>query len=388
MRALLALAVLGFSVLAGPPPGDPGTREHDKASELVKQFGDPKFATREAAAKKVLEMGASALIALQDGAKSNDEEVRTRCAALIPKIKLAEWNRRADAYLADVDGKQKHDVPLLAEYEKSVGKPDAAARKLYADMLRSNGELLELVATDPKRGKAAHLIHAGILLTQAYQPSPFRIAVPDLAAVLLIDAASGPQLDSGAETTLRLLHSFNALGAKNGSDFDPELRRLVVRWAEVRVSVPPPEPRYRILPDIGFQFIGQTRFPEFVPVLVKIAHDRKAGGWAMRAIYIVALYDGKEAAEALEQIMLDKSLVFKAIDRAGKESELRFGDYALAASLRMHNRKYADFELMGQEWLSFENDVDARGYDFLGFASEDARKKAIQKWKDEVIGNK
>jgi hypothetical protein len=256
-------------------------------------------------------------------------------------------------------------------------------------MVRTNGELLELVAADPTRGKAALRTHGEALLKQAYQqPSPVRIAVPDLAAILLMDATSGAQLDPGAETTVRLLYSFNALGAKNGADFGPELRRLVVRWAEIRMPTPPPEPRYRNLPGIGFQFIGQTRFPEFLPVLVKIARNRKAGGWAMGAARMIVLYDGKEAAAELEKIMLDKSLVFEAIDRGGKTSELRFGDYALAASLRKHNRQFAEFGMKGQEWLNFENDVDARGYDFLGFATEEARTKAIQKWKDEVVGKK
>src|SRR5262249_55247585 len=142
MRPLLSLTLLATSALAGPQPGAPGTPEYARASELVKQFGDSQFTTRETAAKKLFEMGPAALPALHDGTKAGDEEVRTRCAALIPKVKAAERNRRADAYVADVDGEEKHELPLMTEFEKAVGKPNAAARKLFADMVRTNGELL------------------------------------------------------------------------------------------------------------------------------------------------------------------------------------------------------------------------------------------------------
>jgi hypothetical protein len=386
---LLALTLLATLAPAAPPPGDPGTPEYAKASELVRQLGDSQFAAREAAAKKLLEMGPAALPALRDGTKAGDEEVRARCAALIPKAKAVEWKRRADAYLADVDGKQKHDLPLSAEFKKAVGKPDAAARKLFADMVRTNGDLLELAAADPKRGKEAHLVRAKTLLEQLRQrPKPAKVDVADLAAVLLVDAATGAEPGPGAEATVLLLYTFNATVGNVGKDVGPEVRRLVVRWADVRWGLCK-DPRYRIVPDVFFQVISQAPFPEIVPVLVKIARSPEAGPWALGAIRILALMDGKEAADALEEIMLDKSLTFKAKDRGLRSHELRLGDYALAASLRKHNRKFADFGLKGQEWLRWQNaGEEADGYDFLEFASEEARTKAVRRWKEEVSGKK
>jgi|SRR5262245_12335438 len=388
MRPLLSLTLVAAAALAAPQPGDPGTPEHARASELVRQLGDAKFSTRDAAAKKLLEMGGSAVAALQDGAKSGDEEVRTRCAALIPKVKVAEWNRRADAYVADVDGKQKHDLPLLAEFEKAVGKSDAAARKLFADMVQTNGELLELVATDPKRGKAAHLTRANELVGRLQQRPPAKVDVADLAAIVLVDTAVGAELGPGAESTTTLLNHFDAVVGKVGKDFGPDLRRLVVRWVEVRLP-PSQDPGYRKVAEVGFNVIGGAPHPDFLPVLVKIVYARAVGPWAMAAIRTIALVDGKEAAAALEKIMLDKSLTFKARDRGNRLGEYRLGDYALAASLRKHNRKFADFGLKGQDWFAWDvQDVEASGYDFLHFASDEARTKGVQKWKEEVIGKK
>src|SRR5689334_23669005 len=59
-----------------------------------------------------------------------DEEVRTRCTALLPQAKAAGWKKRAEAYLADADGKEKHDLPLLAEWERLVGKPRSEERRV------------------------------------------------------------------------------------------------------------------------------------------------------------------------------------------------------------------------------------------------------------------
>src|SRR5262245_14799184 len=126
--ALVALPAAG----AGRNPGDEGTPEYQKASNLVRELGHPRFLVRETAAKKLVEMGAPAVPALRAGAGSGDEEIRTRCAALIPQAKAAEWRRRTDAYLADTDGKRKHDLPLLAEWERLTGKPDASSRAMFA----------------------------------------------------------------------------------------------------------------------------------------------------------------------------------------------------------------------------------------------------------------
>src|SRR5262245_10474843 len=133
MRAILMLFLIAGVALADPKPGDDGTPEHAKAAALVKQLGDKRYATREAAAKQLVEMGPTAVPALTAGTKSNDEEVRNRSITLLPQAMAAEWKRLAEAYLKDEDGKQKHDLPMLAEWEKLTGKPSAGSRKLFAE---------------------------------------------------------------------------------------------------------------------------------------------------------------------------------------------------------------------------------------------------------------
>src|SRR5688572_16695 len=101
MHGILLLA-LGAPA-AAPRPGEAGTPEFETAAALVKQLGHARYAVREAAARRLVEMGEAAVPALRGGTKSQDEEVRTRCAALIPEVRAAEWARRAAAYRADAD---------------------------------------------------------------------------------------------------------------------------------------------------------------------------------------------------------------------------------------------------------------------------------------------
>ena len=149
MRAIALLLLSALSL----PAADPAPAATDKlAADLVKQLGSPKYAVREAAARKLLNLGSAAVTALRFGLASPDEEVRSRCETLLPKAQAAEWARRADAYLAATDAMRPRDLPLLAEYEAVIGKDkmDAGARELFAEMVRTNGDLLEKVAEAPK----------------------------------------------------------------------------------------------------------------------------------------------------------------------------------------------------------------------------------------------
>src|SRR4051794_23371345 len=192
MRPTFVCLLTALTAFAGPKSGEDGTPEFDKAAALVKQLGHPRFAVREAAGKQLLEMGGSAVAALQAGTKSDDEEVRTRCTALLPRAKAAEWRRRADAYLADADRKEKHDLPLLAEWEKLIGKPDAGSRKLFADMVRTSGELLDVVATDPKTATTKVSDRAREVFDRVTSPKgQLNAEVGELAAILFVDVAAG-----------------------------------------------------------------------------------------------------------------------------------------------------------------------------------------------------
>jgi hypothetical protein len=184
---LLIVILLPATMLAGPKPGDEGTPEYRTATDLVRQLCDPKFATREAAAQKLVDMGAAAVPAITAGTKSADEEVRTRTMALLPKAVAVGWKRRAEAFLADPAAHR--DLPLRAEWEKLTGKPDPGSRKLYAQVLAAQGPLLEQAAADKKLGAVALAAKAMELPTVALAgQKQVESTAGDVAGLLLAQA--------------------------------------------------------------------------------------------------------------------------------------------------------------------------------------------------------
>jgi len=95
-------------------------------------------------------MGRAAKTALQAGKKHADPEVQSRCEQLLPQALALDLEYRLDRYMKDPEGKLSHDLPLLKTYREKIGT-DENARKLFGDMLRANGALLEMVEEEPAK---------------------------------------------------------------------------------------------------------------------------------------------------------------------------------------------------------------------------------------------
>jgi hypothetical protein len=382
-RTIGLLLLSAAAALAAPLPGEEGTPEYEKAKALVQQLGHARFAVREAAAKQLVEMGAAAVPALAAGTKATDEEVRTRSTALLPQAKAADWRRRADLYLADKDGTQKHDLPLLADWDKLVGKPDAGTRKLFAEIVRTKGEFLAAVAAD--RAKAADTCARECKLALERLRGPkgqVKAEVGEVAAFLLVDTIAPAKTFNWAQPAAPALLLQNpALPEAIGSaETGPALRRLLTHWAEAR-SQPL---------NVGVQqFVGLVRkkpFPEAVPALAKWAKDKKADTLTVRLLAIDALgkAGGKEATETLVSLLDDTTPAFGG--RMGAQDELRLGDSAFAALVQMNGKKLADYGLNGNMAVGFANAPgdEPIHLNLYSFNSADARKKGLDKWKAEA----
>jgi hypothetical protein len=388
MRTTLFLLLTAPLIAADPKPGDAGTAEYKKAAELVTQLGHTQFAVREAAAKQLVELGHVALAALQDGARSADPEVRARSAGLLPQAKAAEWKRRADAYRADSDGKQKHDLPLLPEWDKLIGKPDAGTRRLFAELVRTNGEFLEAAAADRKKMVDVCAARCEAVFEKVRAPVGQLKAEPgDVAAVLFIDSLAPTRMTVRTQVVPAwLLRNPGLAEAMDVKETGLAIRRLVVRWAEALPENNPVRP-------IAFaEFADLARkkpFPEAVPVLAKLAGDKTTPRFLIQrllAVEALGAVGGKEAAAALAELVPDSTVMMRVGGPNGPEGP-PFGDQALAASLRLHGKKVEDYGLTRTNMLfgpPFGKDVILMTV--YSFPDADARSKAVKKWRDEVAG--
>ncbi|MBO0697592.1 MAG: HEAT repeat domain-containing protein [Zavarzinella sp.] len=384
MRSTVILLLITTVAVADPPPGAEGTPEHQKAAELVKQLGHPRFSVREAAAKELLEMGGPAIPALAAGTKAADEEVRTRSAALLPQVRAAEWKKRADAYRADAEGKQKHDLPLLAEFEKAVGKPTPESRKLFAEMLRANGELLYQAATDLNAASAAIRTRCRTLASPAGPgQKQVKAEVGDLAALLFVHARIGKESAhwSSDEHPAHLLANPGLVEGIESKDVGPALRRVLVHWADTR-------PRQDLTAHQFFALaVRNNPFPEAVPVLTRLAKDKMASGINVRALAMEAL--GKvgdaDAKAALEGLLTDSTSLFQGF----ADRDFLVSDCAFAALLAAHKKKPTDYGMASGLTVGFRFAGQGQivRVTLHTFPSDEARKTGLKKWKDEANKN-
>jgi HEAT repeat protein len=382
MRTTLSFLIVAGLTLAA----DEKAPEQKQAAELVKQLGHPKYTVREAAAKRLLDLGPSAVAAIAEGTKATDEEVRNRCIALLPQAKAVEWKRRSAAFLADAEGKQKHDLPLLADWEKLVGKLDTGSRKIFADMIRVDGELLEAVAADKKTASKLCTDRCKIVLAEVRTgKGQIKADRGDIAAVLFVDTLSPMQYDWSSQAfPCNLLGNPTLIESLGDTEVGPVFRRLLMKWAETRPSHD----------SFAFQrfasLVQKKPFPEAGAYLAKLAKDKKADVLSVRLLAVQALgkVGGREAAEALAELVSETTPLFNG-GGFGNE-EYRLGDSAFAALLTMNGKKLADYGLRHQGGIGFgTGDGDEIiSLELHSFGNADERAKAIKKWKDEIAQKK
>jgi hypothetical protein len=390
VRTIVTLLLAAAVATADPKPGDVGTPEHEKAAALVKQLGDKRFAAREAAAKKLIEMGLAAISALTAGTKSDDVEVRNRSTALLRQVKTDEWNRRAAAYQADLDGKQKHDLPLVGHWEKMIGKPDAASRRLFAEMVRINGDLLELASSDRKVAQLTLATQTRELLKsirQRYVRGKDRqqeLPVGQLASILFVEAVVDKNTDVDRFDANRpnfLLYNPGVFSALDAKEIGPAFRVLVTEWMKSR-------PATDINAINSFTDLTIRRpIPEAVPQLVRLVNQFR-GPTGSEALLGISKAGTDKAKVALAGMLNDSSAMWEKWDKSHERAiKPQLRDCALAALARMSGKEPEEFGLTKSiiHWaLEFDDPTERIVVQLYGFATLEARQKGFEKWASQL----
>jgi HEAT repeat protein len=384
--SVVALLLLPATLIAGPKSGDDGTPEYRAAADLVRRLGDARFAAREAAAKKLIDMGAAAVPALRVGMRSDDEEVRSRSAALLPKAEAVGWRRRADAFLADPAADR--DLPLLAEWEKLTGKPDAGNRKLYADILAAAGSLLESAAADRKAAAGVVAAKARAMLAatrgggKQVEGSAGEVAAVLFVQAMLKDRRNSDRADDGRTEPLYLLANPAVAAALDDKQTGPTYRRLVVGWLDSR-------PADEHMSALYFALLAiRHPFPEAEPALVRLATKHESV--QVRWVSLEALgRSGTTAATAkLTELLTDKSTMYDNLENKDAGHQVR--DCALTALAAGKGKDPSAYGLTSYMSASFwfGGTADTVTVRLCGFDSAAARDRGIKKWLAEAAAKK
>jgi len=366
------LAGAGWAETPPAPKSDPA-----RLPQLIEQLGSPRYKEREKAAGEIVRMGRGAKLALQEGAKSPDPEVSSRCAQLLPQALTLDLLHRIDLFLKDTDGKQTHDLPLWKTFQEKVGG-DADARKLFAEILKSNAALLEVVEEQPDKA-TARIQHRFNEMYQemfgnqfggrgGYRPNALNPA--ELAGVLF--ACSTPAYKP-TQPDWMLSNLYNQPQFTNllKSDKDgPAYRKVFFNYLDGRMDDNTINQCVWMLAQHGIK-----------PAADVIAKALTAGKATQvytkaSAICCVGTLGTKANVPALEPF-LKEAAQLQAL--GGNRGEVRIQDVALANVIHLSGKNPKDYGF--KMWNVQPNQLIQ--YPQLGFATDDERKAAFKKWDEE-----
>lgn len=379
------IIVAGFLLLywAGNCAADPIATEPNpksdanKAAEFVRDLGDARYKVRDHAARELKKMGRTAKAALLEGMKSADPEIWNRCVQLLPEVLALDLKARVDAFLADTEGKQKHELPLMEHYQKVVGN-DVPARKLYADIVRNNAAFLEACEQNPRLAGEKYNVRAHELQQQLFGPWSGGAARPqlqasDLAALFLVgtDAEMSKNIPANnvnpVSNFLWQQQFQNAL--KNGEQATA-YRKLFFGWAENRTDVNSVSQTLSV--------VQNNNLKEGLDFAVKVMKMKDQQIWSRaQAMTVVGKMGGKEHVAAFESMFEDKTQV-TTIQWNNVQLQTQVNDIALAMAAQLSGQQPKDYgfdALQTQPSLIF-------AYHYLGFSTDERRVAAYKKWNE------
>ncbi|HEY2881648.1 MAG TPA: hypothetical protein VGJ15_04430 [Pirellulales bacterium] len=386
-------------------------------STLVRQLGDDLFAVRENATAQLIQTGIKAkpqLVAVLD---SSDAEVRRRAKQILAAVVDEDFQRRLNAFRADVDGSKQTSLPCWNLFKQTIGS-DAQARQLFSEMQTTESALLEAYEQGPKqaskliesraqaaaegigssarRGQRPQAATLGTALAILFVAGDPKVELNDPTAANIVQlpsilqssnvpivvqqslTAKPPRTEANARTEmcLKVLGRWVArdislaLVQKNLECADAyrlkEGLQPAIKVIQARATLPPGTVRGPLVPaPAGVQFRAvQQMIPAPPEVLC-------------RAVWVVGKLGNKEQLPLIEPLLSDAQVCFSTPSGA-QPLEAQMRDVALAATIQISGKDPKEF---GFEFLSQAANVQYNGNRFA-FRSEEARNAAFKKWED------
>ncbi len=360
MSITLAMIFSVLSTSAGFQSSRSAPTDSPRPDELVKQLADPQFKVREAADRSLAQLGLAALDALREGEKHADLEVRERCRRLLSTIRRLDLQRRIDSLSAVPNDLLPNDLPFVATFLKIAGD-SKEARGLYAEIFRSNPQLLDEAERDRKRGAEFFVVFCDMIRFVKSQ----NLGDATTAEVALFLLLTNEFADADNQF-LRIGHYFlQSRNLKEELEKDTNslpLKRLFVNWLEKR-------PMQSLLPQ-ALQLAADVKLKEALPLILKYSKHNDIPAETRFQIIPLLVKVGATAdhLKEIEPLLNDKTIGRSPLGQPA--SQMR--DIALWVCVQLSGEKLEDY-----------------GFDYgVSFRSDESREAAFKKYKMKTSGKK
>jgi hypothetical protein len=147
------------AAVADPKPAPQPVAKDDPAAALVRQLDAPDFKARQEAAKKLRDLGAKAIPALQAGTRGQSLEATRRSHAVLAAVRADLRDALAKQF--DPKKKTEYDHPVWKRFVGIAGD-SRASRELFARIIANEKWLRTLDNAEADPASAGHVYRVGI----------------------------------------------------------------------------------------------------------------------------------------------------------------------------------------------------------------------------------
>ena len=382
MRTYWTSAVAAACLAAGTATSDESKADPEVA-KLVRELGSPRFAVREAAEKRLVELGPRVKSAVLAGTKDADPEVARRCEVVLPRTQAAE--RQA---LLDETG--DWPAPAGRRFRDMVGD-SKQSRKLFVEMIGNDRRagLADAAAADPARAARHYRAQVGHLVSDLESKLPHardsgRLASPravpgDVALTLFLGSFPADDgMPDSDQVAIVFQSGFFELATGPQKE---EVRKLFAAWLAHRSDPAAVSAGLEVALNIGLA--------DAVPIARRwITHPKASAPLAGWAALVLGTHGSTDDLTLLSALRSDKR-VYRG--NAGTASEVQVRDVAAGMSLALRGHDVRAFGFyrvhVRPAWGKSEDLSPYMDVNWFGTPAErDAGHKRAWEWLDQQAG--
>lgn len=384
--AMLVLACLALaSDGAVAQQGEHGDAQAIEAAipQLIQDLGAAEFAKREMAQRRLIESKHAALEAVERACRSPDPEIRRRAKATLEL--LNEEIRRSD--IEGLIAGREVPVPGWERFRKLIGD-SPEDRRLFAEMLQAEWEIVELSEKSPLQADYAVFLRATELKYQIYAENR-SLSIGNVTAMLFATSHPEIHLTTPANEELQYVLSAPTLSESLVSHGSHQAIRGVLNHWVLR-SIDNRHLSARVRHSI-LNLCLQENLESGVPLAVSILRatgtdflDLDQNNYLVFGLLAIGKLGGKEHRAIVREYFDRRQRIVQYLPGNDLESySTQLRDIALAVDIHLAGHDPRQF---GFPQLS-SDPTHLFVYRTIGFPSEAARDEAFLKWKEfDVAG--
>jgi len=362
------------------PPAFTAPATPDVIDAWVAELGHDSYGVRQEAAAQLLAAGMPAREKLLAVVEGPDPETRAAARRLIALIDRSEFQRRLDAFAADIDGRQRLSLPGWEQFQKIAGG-DAAARSLFVDMQRQEGTIFSAVFGASKHAPEDIWEARLARVSQSLMMGGDRNAAPSLgtcAALVFLGSVSEMNVSDNAgnmvESLLERPPMRETIQAEN---HQPAARKLAINWLLNCPNKSDELLRRRLALILAMNI--EDGLPLALDVIGNAQFLRSDPLAKVEAVQIVMQFGKRSHLSRLEPLLDDSTVCLSVPSQVPGQpvQTVQVRDVALVALLRMTDQSPANYGYLGirlQPTQTFQ-------LQSLYRESDKQRSEAIEKWR-------